>query len=300
MSNLYWRGDAQAALTPEQVKAPWGRDNASIKKAVELLNFAFEIFYQARQNIKACPNPKTKKKMTEGLEDTATEGMLGDVPDLKTAFEHLAKSDGGNLAWTDDTLSVYEGSQQPGFFKDRIRHVPSSAVNFLRAVEEKNLMIFVQEQEKIAAAERLTRSTEQSKDGEKLGAALKTIHSSAKRIESLLWLAPYSITQTKKGKLAIQLFKGAIEDGNTVATYYDTLDVMDTTIKNYFAYREAGLSEGAAAGLECVRLAVGLIPIFGEFYKEFMSKLPTFFQNYRDGCAKTTNSTLGLAHSDKT
>src|SRR5262245_19603798 len=95
MSNTttYWLGTQKAELAYTDVLASWGTGPHCSNK-VDMANFAFLKYYEARTNINSCSDVLHAKAMRGELEDAATSGWGLGVQDLDDAFEHLATNSG--------------------------------------------------------------------------------------------------------------------------------------------------------------------------------------------------------------
>jgi hypothetical protein len=128
----YWHADAKAEIKSDHAPKAW--QNGMGQKKLDYLNTAFEVYFNARSNLKECSDTKRRSQMVEDLEKVAASGWsVYGVSNLKAAFEHLAKND----RWNDERFKQYECGKTARWGLYHIAFPPMAAVQFFEALDDK-------------------------------------------------------------------------------------------------------------------------------------------------------------------
>lgn len=267
MSSYYewWEGRERLQLSPSEIDADWARGEHS-GEAISLLNKAFDVFYQARRGIAACPDSDMAYAMTQELEDAATTGCgIGGPDDLKEAFQHVEKN---NHRWTDNATRNYYGGTDKLYSQNLCVTAPKAAVKFLDAMEAKltKLKDYAGDLGKQAVVLRqATQGSTEQWSWEQIGKALKEIESKGGKAKKFLFWAPSSVTGPLGQVVDFVSVLGKVHDGATYAA-----DI-------YAVYRHKGTGEVVShIALDAAIYAVGYVPILGSFYAQALRMIPAF------------------------
>lgn len=267
MSSYYewWEGRERLQLAPSEIAADWAGKEHWLQ-SLSLLNKAFDVFYQARRGIAACPDSDMAYEMTKELEDAATEGCgFGGPDDLKEAFQHVEKN---QHRWTDNTTRIYFGGTDKLFSETLVVEAPKAAVLFLNAMEDKLTKL----RDITSDLEKQNRVLQQAAQGsteqwnwEQMGKALKEIEKKGGKAKKYLWWAPSSVTGPLGQGVSFVSALRKIHDG---ATYAADL---------YAVYCHKGSGEVISeVTLDVAVYALGYVPILGSFYGEALRMIPAF------------------------
>ena len=267
MSNNYWSGTQQAQLDRSQITAHWGAGGVSFStRSINFVNRAFEIYYQAHQNINACPDTEHSTLMLRQLQEAGRSGysILGEQPDdLEEAFQHLVNNSG---TWTNDETRSYFGGREK-VFNASIVTAPVSIVSFMNAVDSKMATLHQALENFNTQAQNLQRA-QQSSDWGRVGTILGEINTWGGRAKPFLWTAP-----------ALERHAG------TAVSYVGALSNIHSGMTTYVQAQRAGFPQGTAAAIGAMRTAVGWVPVLGSFYGKAIDMIPglvTWFQGIID------------------
>lgn len=291
MANPYWEGSL-ATVKLTDVEAAWGQ-GAGAAKRLAILNKAFEVVYEARLSIKACADATQKQSMTAELDAAGDTGFdPTGVGTMKEACAHVFENNG---RWKDNTTEDYDGGSDPGFFNETIEDAPEGAVKFLRAME-KRLKELASLQNNLIKARGKLQSALQSDDQDNVKAALEEIKKFASRGKDLLlFSAKATKTKSLKNKVSENLPKALEAAGNglgKVGSYADTLLELNAAVDRYQEWRSLGMPAESAVAMEACSHVLGLVPIFGECYKDILDSARGFFVNFQEFHAQRQNSIL--------
>jgi len=263
-NNKYWDGTIQANLRGDQVHTEWAR-KAGGGNRVKILNVAFRIFYNARQQIKNLPLA-SRSAATRDLEFCANKGWGFGVHSLAEAFDHMSR---GNGEWSDEN-QTYRGTQPyyccPDWFVQI--YVPNAADNFLKHIDVKLKEAKKSADAMLDAAKALPDAIEKSGDWKRVHDILDTIKETAEWSNRLLlFKLPMDEVAEKLGESAEHIATG-------IAEGVKALGKIATAIETYDRATAAGMSRPAGAALGALQALMEEVPVFGEAYAAVIGGIP--------------------------
>jgi hypothetical protein len=259
----YYYGGEQASVEAADVDAPW----KSNPRALELLNRAFEIYYNACNAIKNIDDFDMRRSLERSLDKAAKSWHFlfycpGQVSTLVDGFRHLDKNDG---RWRDDNAGDYN-KQGAGIMGNNVRvtGVPWCAANFLTAVDE-NLESLCEGLSGVAEGLGNLKEGEEDSKWEKVGKGLEGVEKYGKYVKPLLWLAPDTLK----------------EAGETVLEW-------DEKIAKVHGYASKLMTIGASNRPLDDFIFIGLTevlsyaPVLGGFYGRIVAEIPGFAKHMEE------------------
>jgi hypothetical protein len=275
MANQYWLGTVQARLQENHVDATWDAgtnfEKSPVAAKVNILNKAFEIYYDARTSIQKCPDQGVRQQMQSDLEDAATTGWGLGVSDLEEAFQHLCQNGG---RWKDNnTARYYFRPDKPKCFSVYVEDAPAAATNFLFAVEDRLAIVQEAAADLKSKKESLDRGSERElKQWDQIGKALDGIVKWGKRVEPHLWGAPS--VQDKVGRIV-----GMAE---VISDIHGSIGKIQERAAHVVLLTDVGFKPKEAAALEALTVVLDRVPVLGKFYANAMElfvTLPAWMQD---------------------
>jgi len=294
----YWSGEELAVI--ESNSSEW---NGGLRQEwLKIVTFSFELFQNARRNIKQCPDYKRREALSDDLENCANEGcsrFVSGVLGLREAFEHLAKTNG---RWCDPIgrfqLMPFYHEQPWSLFKPYWHHGHRAGVRFMEAFDNKtkealeafaNLQNQAEElKKKSENAERLT-----ARESGAIAKTLETIKTASDKVEEVLWWTAQAedLEKVKELQKKIPVFKAAVERFEKYAHIAETInkpihevfekadkvtEKIGDACENYRRAKETNpqLSDGEAASIAVLQKAMEYVPVFGTLYAEVIGGIP--------------------------
>ena len=257
----YWAGTVRAEISQRTFSSDMLNELYRGAPVTAFCNQAFKLFYDARQAIDLCRDPTQKGRMTEALEDAATDGSGSGVSDLAEAFQHLVDYQD---RWYDDNVDTYSGG--PGkFFASSVR-APLAIVNFADAIDEamgdlKDVVEqFTRVQTTVADTIRQAGGGAQS-NWSRIGDAAAEVATWSERAGHLLWLV---------GELPE--VRSAAGVTNTFASLVSSVHGGLTTAAQLGSVR--GVDQRMANAMGALRVVAGQLPILGQIYVRAIDAIP--------------------------
>ncbi len=263
--NEYSLGNRKARVRRIAENPDW----ASWQNATELMNCAFELYYRAAQNISRTRNTQLQTRMTDLLEDCATEGWGGGVSDLDEAFQHLVKYDG---EWYDRNPKAYTPTRYSFYFPDHGSFFPAactsaeSCVNFLKAMEDVASGVLANGQELQQQMERLEHALSANRWdtvsdiclGINVGTGASEVLSEISLLSGLRVLEPFRDSRIT----------------TPVTTLSEAGDAITSGLRNYEALRARGVDARSAQGIGILSTVAALVPVFGWYFEKALEYCP--------------------------
>jgi tetratricopeptide (TPR) repeat protein len=294
----YWSGKDLAEI--ESNSSEW--DGAARQEWLKIIKFSFEVFQNARTNIKQCPDYNRQKALNEDLESCANEGcsrFLSGVLGLKEAFEHLAKNKG---RWCDPIgrfqLMPFYHEQPWSLYKPYWHHGHRAGVRFMEAFDNKTKEGLEAVAKMQSQAEELKNKTEHAekltaRESGAIAKTLETIKAASDKVEQVLWWTSQAkeLDKVKELQKKIPAFKAAVEKYEKYAHIAETInkpisevfekadkvtDKIGEACENYQRAKEINpqLTDGEAASIAILQKAMEYVPVFGTLYAEVIGGIP--------------------------
>jgi len=219
--------------------------------------------------------------MTKALEDAGTAGHN----DLLDACKHLSERVNQDPWWTDTETKF---ASFPGWTKGQwtvpavFGNLPDGPVNFLEAtakqLEELNKTCL---QKHFPALDDVIKAYQKS-DYEGVVKSVKLVQEVAGTVDKFLWIAPESV-------------KATIEKTTTYSKFITEFAECLTDLERY---RSAGCNNRASAGFVALKKAVGLVPVFGQFYQAALEMAPSLIGDFRNLVETHQTRMLNIANSN--
>lgn len=235
---------------------------------LDFSNKCFAFYYKARKNIDLCPDSTHKSLMLSALAECATS--CGGVADLaawsayavgepRSLIDTMLRFNADGKKWKLKAKGVYFATDQsPVYTGSMVADAPLSLKIFAEAVNAKfaTLASLVQKHNDLAAAVAAAKTT----DGIKAG--LDKILDTAEKSKPLLWLAHPAFEEKVLGAT-----ESALGFAGTVSRALDYLAKAGSTFQV--------TTGGKAMQLTGLKIAAGMIPVFGDFYASAIEMIPT-------------------------
>jgi hypothetical protein len=294
----YWNGDTLAVIQSSSTE--W--QPALRQQWLEIVSQSFEVYFNARNNLKRCTDSRRRRALQDNLESCAYEGcsrFLTGVLGLQEAFEHLVKTNG---RWCDPIgtyqLMPFYHQQEWSVYKPYWTHGHRAGVRFMEAFDNKTkegidaLVKFQSQAQKLASLNEKTGRAEKLSAGESRSVVeiLKSIHEVSEKVEDALWwIAKFEdIAEVAKvsGKIKefaekvekcahyVEIFNKPVAEAFSKAT--SVTDKIGDACDNYKRAKETNpnLSDGEAASIAVLQKAMEYVPIFGTLYAEVIGGIP--------------------------
>lgn len=272
-TELYWKGNRKVVINDLTL---YGTDFIHDEPARHFMNFAFELFYDCRQNVMKCTDSKMRKEMTAELEDVATTGSGWGISDLKEAIEHAVEYKAENnfhdpFQWYSNDADTYECIEHdPKRFLNPYDRRVSTLWQDGTVKSATSCVVFVREMDKRfselgTAAKPYNKSVDALKqlaenrnspeqDWKDFGEMLKTAGSVASEAQKWMWLAPDSLQGYEK------------YIGNA-SSFLGVANKLKDIGNNYVHY-------GNNLEMAILEEALGFLPILGGFYAQALHMIP--------------------------
>jgi hypothetical protein len=275
-------------LEAEDVKCKWMTSDAKATYRLNVLNKAFEVFYNARQALKCCDG-KTKTALSKVLEECSDKGWGRGVTCLDNAFNHLDKNKSKKIKWTDDNVKhpqpykkVWDGFNQLGFWGD----APEGAVNFLNALEEK----LTEDGEAIAGLMEDVKSLPELLDAgevnwKKISESLEKAEKKCDKASRALLFTSAIAAKIKRTEDASEILAEGSEYFEKVGKGVKAAGEIADAINDYKRGCRAGMSKPQAVAFVALKTVMNKVPVFGEGYAAVIGGIPDtmrFFQEQHD------------------
>ena len=272
----YWSGAGQVVLAAGDVEVPRIKDDTAYKWALEAMNNAFRIFYNARKLISCVSDTKAKMAMTADLDDVGETGWGAGVNDLEEAFQHVATNGG---KWKDTNVSTVGWACQDkigGFHKNALIayvRIPISLENFLEALNAKaatlNTELTTLRQHSSTVVDKVMTGigdqalpTVGTPEWAALGDGLKLVDRAQTVIKPLLWLAAVNDDP------AIEFTDKWL--GRTLGA----IGKVRGAVVNFDSATQAGLGAGQSVAFSAIAEGLSYIPVLGAYYQEAFQLIP--------------------------
>jgi hypothetical protein len=279
MANGYWNGTQKAEFAEADILAAKIKNHNKFKYALQVMNNAFRLFYDARQLISKVTDARVKTAMTKELEKEVGGAGFGiGVRDFDDACKHVATNGG---KWKDDKVSTMgwlSSDKICGFTRhSQIGYVliPISLENFLEALNAKAKTLGAQlrtlQTHGPAAVNQVNASASTvdqllpkvgSPQWKAMGDNLKYVKNANETIKALLWLA--SVDEHSK--------LGA--SSKNMSNVLGAIDKVRSGVENFDSATKAGYGKTSSVAFSAITEGLGAVPVLGKYYQEAFKLIP--------------------------